>query len=64
MQFEDKLMAITHFSMGLDKQISTIILSMTSPMDILEEWIEKAKLFQGHKLHIDELCRGGHYNSL
>ena len=62
-QFEDKLTAVTHFSMGLDKQISTMILSMTSPPDTLEKWIEKAKLFQCHKLHIDKLHRGGRYNS-
>ena len=62
-QFEDKLTAITHFSTGLDKQVSTMILFMTSLLDTLEEWIEKAKLFQGHKLRINELCRGGHYNS-
>ena len=62
-QFEDKLTAVTHFSTGLDKQISTMILSMASPPDTLKEWIEKAKLFQGHKLCIDKLCRGRHYNS-
>ena len=62
-QFKDKLTAVTHFSTGLDKQISTMILSMTSPPDTLKEWIEKAKLFQGHKLCIDELRRGGCYNS-
>ena len=63
-QFEDKLTAITHFSTGLNKQISTmILLSMTSPPDTLKEWIEKAKLFQGHKLCIDKLHRGGHYNN-
>ena len=62
-QFEDKLMAVTHFSTGLDKQISTMILSMTSPPDTLEEWIKKAKLFHGHKLCIDKLHRGGRYNN-
>ena len=54
-QFEDKLTTVTHFSTGLDKQVSTMILSMTSPPDTLEEWIEKANLFQGHKPCIDEL---------
>ena len=62
-QFEDKLTAVTHFSTGLNKQISTMILSMTSLPDTLKEWIEKAKLFHGHKLRIDELCRGGRYNN-
>ena len=36
---------------------------MTTPLDTLEEWIEKAKTFHGHKLHINELQKGGHYNS-
>ena len=40
-----------------------MILSMTTPPDTLEEWIDKAKLFQGHKLRIDELQKGGQYNS-
>ena len=62
-QFEDKLTAVTHFLMGLNKQISTMILSMTLPPDTLKEWIEKAKLCQGHKLRIDELRRGRCYNS-
>ena len=62
-QFENKFMAITHFFTGLDRQISTMILSMTFLPDILEEWIEKAKIFHGHKLRIDELHRGGCYNS-
>ena len=62
-QFEDKLTAITQFSMGLDKQISTMILSMALPPDTLEEWIERAKLFHGHKLRIDELHNGGRYHS-
>ena len=62
-QFEDKLTAITHFSTGLNRQISTMILSMTSPPDTLKEWIEKAKLFQGHKLCIEELRREGCYNN-
>ena len=62
-QFEDKLTAVTHFLTGLDKQISTMILSMASPPDTLEEWIEKAKLFHSHKLCINELCNRGHYHS-
>ena len=36
---------------------------MASLPDTLEEWIEKAKLFQCHKLRIDELHKGGRYNS-
>ena len=44
-QFEDKLTAVTQFSTGLDRQISTMILSMQNPPDTLEEWIAKAKTF-------------------
>ena len=57
-QFEDKLTAVTQFSMGLDRQISTMILSMPNPPDTLEEWIAKAKVFHNQKLHIYELRRG------
>ena len=54
-KFEDNLMACTQFSAGLDQQISTIILSMTTPPDILEEWLDKAKPFHSYKLRIDDL---------
>ena len=60
-QLEDKLTAVTQFSAGLDRQISTMILSMTSPPDDLPGWIEKAQLFHGQKLRIDELRRNTHY---
>ena len=59
-QFEDKLTAVTQFSTGLDRQISTMILSMQNPPDTLEEWIAKAKMFHNQKLCIDELRRGTH----
>ena len=61
-QFEDKLTAVTQFSARLDKQISTMILSMASPPDTLEGWIEKAKLFHRQKLHIDKLRQGMRYS--
>ena len=54
-QFKDKLTAVTQFLAGLDRQISTMILSMASPPNTLEGWIKKAKLFHGQKLCIDEL---------
>ena len=60
-QFEDKLTAVTQFSAGLDRQLSTMILSMASPPDDLPGWIEKAQLFHGQKLHIDELRRSTRY---
>ena len=62
-QFEDKLTAITQFSTGLDRQISTMILSMQNPPDTLEEWIMKAKTFHNQKLRIDELRRGTRYSN-
>ena len=62
-QFEDKLTVVTQFSTGLDQQISTMILSMASPPNDLPGWIEKAQLFYGQKLHIDELRRNTHYSS-
>ena len=61
-QFEDKLTAVTQFSMGLDRQISTMILSMQNPPNTLEEWIAKAKTFHNQKLRIDELRRGVRYS--
>ena len=57
-QFEDKLMAVTQFSMGLDRQVSTMILSMQDPPDSLKGWITKAKTFHNQKLRIDEIRRG------
>ena len=57
-KFEDKLMACTLFSTGLDQQISTMILSIATPPDTLEEWLDKAKVFHSHKLRIDDLQSG------
>ena len=54
-QFEDKLTAVTQFSMGLDRQISTMILSMQDPPNYLVGWITKAKTFHNQKLRIDEI---------
>ena len=62
-QFEDKLTAVTQFSTGLDRQISTMILSMQNPPDTLEEWITKAKTFHNQKLRIDELRRGTRFSN-
>ena len=57
-KFKDKLTACTLFSAGLDQQISTMILSMATLPDTLEEWLDKAKVFHGHKLRINDF-RGG-----
>ena len=62
-QFEDKLTAVTQFSTGLDRQISTMILSMQDPPDTLEGWIAKAKTFHNQKLRIDELRQGTKYSN-
>ena len=62
-QFEDKLTAVTQFSTGLDRQLSTMILSMQNPPDTLEEWVAKAKVFHNQKLCIDELKRGTRYSN-
>ena len=56
--YEDKLTAVTQFSMGLDRQISTMILSMQDPPNSIEGWIAKAKTFHNQKLCIDEIRRG------
>ena len=60
-RFQDKLTVVTQFSVGLDRQISTMILSMASPPDDLPGWIEKVQLFHSQKLHIDKLRRNMHY---
>ena len=62
-KFEDKLSAYTLFSTGLDPQISTMILSMATPLDTLKEWLDKAKVFHGHQLRIDDLWKGNHFHS-
>ena len=62
-QFEDKLTAVTQFSTGLDRQLSTMILSMQDPPDSLEGWIAKAKTFHNQKLRIDELRKGTRYSN-
>ena len=51
-----------HCSMGLDQQITTMIFSMTTPPDTIEVWIDKAKLFHGHKLRINDLRAGNYFN--
>ena len=60
-RLEDKLTAVTQFSVGLDRQISTMILSMASPPNDLPGWIENAQLFHGQKLRINELRRSTHH---
>ena len=37
-----------------------MILSMAIPLDILEKWLDKVKVFHSHKLRIDDLQSGNH----
>ena len=48
----DETTLIDHFSLGIDQQITTMILSMSSIPTTLHEWIEKAKTFHVQKMHI------------
>ena len=48
----DETTLINHFSLGIDQQITTMILSMSSIPTTLHEWIEKAKTFHTQKMHI------------
>ena len=48
----DKTTLIDHFSLGIDQQIATIILSMFTIPTTLHEWIEKDKTFHVQKVHI------------
>ena len=48
----DETTLIDHFSLGIDQQIATMILSMSSIPTMLHEWIEKAKTFHVQKMRI------------
>ena len=48
----DETTLIDHFSLRIDQQIATMILSMSSIPTTLHEWIEKAKTFHVQKMHI------------
>ena len=48
----DKTTLINHFSLGIDQQITTMILSMSTIPTTLNEWIEKAKTFHAQKMCI------------
>ena len=55
--------ASTPFSTGLDQQITTIILSMTTQPDDIEGWIDKVKLFSHKQTRIDDLNAGNCFSS-
>ena len=48
----DKTTLIDHFSIGINQQIATMILSMSTISITLNKWIEKAKTFHVQKMHI------------
>ena len=48
----DETTLIDHFSLGIDQQIATMILSMSFISTMLHDWIEKAKTFHTQKMHI------------
>ena len=48
----DETTLIDHFSLRIDQQIATMILSMSTIPTTLHEWIEKAKTFHAQKMHI------------
>ena len=55
----DDITLIDQFSLGVDQQIATMILSMSTIPTTINEWIEKAKTFYAQKMRIQAL-RGGH----
>ena len=55
----DDITLIDQFSLGVDQQIATMILSMSTMSTTIHKWIKKAKTFHAQKMHIQAL-RGGH----
>ena len=48
----DDVTLIDQFSLGLDQQLATMILSMSSIPTTVTKWIEQAKVFHTQKMHI------------
>jgi hypothetical protein len=57
-QISDERTLCDQFSVGLDNQITTMILSMSSPPTTLDKWVEQAKTFHAQKMRILAL-KGG-----
>jgi hypothetical protein len=57
-QISDKRTLCDQFSVGLDSQITTMILSMSSPPTTITKWVEQAKTFHAQKMHILALKKG------
>ena len=51
----DNITLIDQFSLGVDQQIATMILSMSTIPTTINEWIKKAKTFHAQKMHIQAL---------
>ena len=54
----DDVTLIDQFSLGLDQQLATMILSMSSIPTTVAKWIEQAKVFHAQKMRILAL-KGG-----
>jgi hypothetical protein len=57
-QISDERTLCNQFSVRLDNQITTMILSMSSPPTTITKWVEQAKTFHAQKMHILALKRG------
>jgi hypothetical protein len=57
-QISDKRTLCDQFSVGLDSQITTMILSMSSPPTTINKWVEQAKTFHAKKMRILALKKG------
>ena len=58
----DDVTLIHQFSLGLDQQLATMILSMSSIPTTVAKWIEQAKVFRAQKMRILAL-KGGRFPS-
>jgi hypothetical protein len=57
-QISDERTLCDQFSLALDRQITTMILSMSSPPTTITKWVEQAKTFHAQKMRILALRRG------
>jgi hypothetical protein len=57
-QISDERTLCDQFSVGLNSQITTMILSMSLPPTTITKWVEQAKTFHAQKMHILAL-KGG-----
>jgi hypothetical protein len=57
-QISDERILCDQFSVGLDSQITAMILSMSSPPITMTKWVEQAKMFHVQKMRILALKKG------